>query len=152
ILQQSRAQTQAHTAVEAASQVDAGVVSVPYVPDVVREQLRDDVRREVMAQAQSEHWAAPNAMPEWTQRITLSGDVRLRSENRFFSGGNDPFVDFNKINHGSPYNLGPNPTDPPWLNTNEDRDFLRIRARLGLNAHVADSVDVGLRVATGSDT
>ena len=65
-----------------------GEVRVPYIPETVRDQIRDDVKGEVMAQAKAEGWAAPNETPEWTKRIRVEGDVRLRNESRFYSGNN----------------------------------------------------------------
>ena len=43
---------------------DSKVVRLPYVPEVVKNEIRDQVKEEVIAQAKAEHWAEPNAMPE----------------------------------------------------------------------------------------
>ncbi|MFX8903218.1 putative porin, partial [Acinetobacter baumannii] len=61
------AQQTATTAAEAAS--PPGTRRVTYVPEIVKKQMRDEIRQEVMARAEKEHWAAPGALPEWTQRI-----------------------------------------------------------------------------------
>jgi hypothetical protein len=53
-------------------------VRVPYIPEIVRRQIRDEVKQEVLQQAKDENWAAPNALPEWTKRFQLYGDFRLR--------------------------------------------------------------------------
>lgn len=63
-----------------AYQTVPGAVVVPYVPEVVRQQIKDELRAEVVQQAKSEGWAAPNALPEWTQRISFYGDLRARAE------------------------------------------------------------------------
>ena len=54
-----------------------GVIRVPYVPQVVRDQIRDEVKQDVMAQAKSEGWASPGARPDWINHIQWSGDFRL---------------------------------------------------------------------------
>ena len=45
-----------------------------------------------MAQAKSEGWAAPNEVAEWTKRIKVTGDMRVRSESRFYSERNSDIV------------------------------------------------------------
>lgn len=131
-----------------------GTVRVQYVPEMVRKQIRDEVRTEVMAQAKREGWATPNAIPDWTQRLKLSGDIRLRYEGDYLESGNDPgngeFPNFNAINTGSPYDVSDaNPNFAPQLNVDQDRERLRLRARLGVAAALGDGFSTGLRVATG---
>src|ERR1700730_11820428 len=73
------AQRSAATATSAASggvALEAGDVRVPYVPQSVRDGIRDELRQDVMAQARSEGWAAPNEVAEWTKRGKGTGDVR----------------------------------------------------------------------------
>ncbi|TKW76886.1 MAG: hypothetical protein DI543_18600, partial [Bradyrhizobium icense] len=72
------AQKTATTAAEAAS--PPGTKRVTYVPEIVKKQLREEIKQEVMAKAEKEHWAAPGTLPEWTQRIRFTGDVRVRYE------------------------------------------------------------------------
>ncbi|WP_066266570.1 putative porin [Hydrogenophaga palleronii] len=134
---------------------EAGDVRVPYIPQTVRDQIRDDIKGEVMAQAKSEGWAAPNETPEWTQRIRFEGDVRVRNESRLFSAGNsNEVVDYAAINKGSGYDVNLNTTAglPPLLNTRQDRKLLwRARARIGLAAEISDNTHAGVRLATGGD-
>ena len=59
-------------------------VRVPYVPEVVKDQMRDEIKQDVMAQAKAEHWAAPNAIPDWVPRFRFTGDIRVRYEGDFF--------------------------------------------------------------------
>ncbi|EIP96895.1 hypothetical protein OpiT1DRAFT_01322 [Opitutaceae bacterium TAV1] len=129
---------------------------VIYVPEVVKQQLREDIKQEVMKQARDENWAAPRAIPEWTQRFRLSGDLRFRYEGDFFPSGNaadGSFPDFNAINRGSPYDVSDsNPDYPPQLNADQDRERLRLRARLALDADLGESFTAGLRLATGNDS
>ena len=67
-----------------AAVAQAGDVRVPYIPQTVRDQIRDEVKAEVMTQAK-ENWAQPNTFPDWVSRITVEGDVRVRDESRLYS-------------------------------------------------------------------
>ena len=86
-----------------------GDVRVPYIPQTVRDQIRDEVKAEVMVQAKEENWAQPNTFPDWVSRITIDGDVRVRDESRLYSGNNsNEIVDFAKLNAKGPYDLNRN--------------------------------------------
>jgi hypothetical protein len=99
------ADKRASTAADAAS--PPGTKRVTYVPEIVRQQLRDDLKKEVMEKAQKEGWASPGLYPEWAQRIRFYGDVRVRYEGDFFPRGNAVgfFPNFNAINSGSPFDV-----------------------------------------------
>jgi hypothetical protein len=140
----------------AAPATPAGQIRVTYVPQFVRKQIADQVRAQVLDQAQEEGWAAPNALPEWTKRIKLFGDVRVRYEDDLFDKNNyNQFVNFNSINTGSPFDANAyangTGTPPPFLNTNQDRDRFRLRARFGLLADIDDWVSATIMVGTGQD-
>lgn len=164
----AQAQTEAMAAAQTARQVASaatpaaggpkvqpGDVRVPYISASVRDQIRDEVKGEIMAQAKSEGWAAPNETPEWTKRIRIEGDMRVRGESRFYSDNNtNTQIDWKTINAGSGYDINSNSNValPQLLNTNKDRaNQLRIRARLGVLADISESTSAGIRLATGSD-
>lgn len=129
-----------------------GQVRVTYVPEVVRNQIKDELRQEVVAQARTEHWAEPGKLPEWLDRISWAGDMRVRDEFHYYDKGNaSPVVNFAQLNRTGPYDLnGANP--PPLLNTLENRtNSLRIRARLGVNLDLGEGVTGGIRIASGDD-
>ena len=134
---------------------EPGEVRVPYVPQTVRDQIRDEIKTEVMAQARSEGWAAPNETPEWSKRIRVTGDVRLRNESRYHAGGNsNELIDYAAINGGSGFDVNNNTNQafPPLLNTRQDRkNQWRARARIGVEADISESTQAGVRLATGSD-
>ena len=117
-----------------AAVAQAGDVRVPYIPQTVRDQIRDEVKAEVMTQAKEENWAQPNTFPDWVSRITVEGDVRVRDESRLYSGSNsNEITDFARMNAKGPYDVNPQGGNsyPPMLNTREDRrNQLRVRARL----------------------
>lgn len=148
------AEKAAATATEAVS--PPGTKRVTYVPEIVKKQLRDEIRAEVMAKAEKENWASPGKYPEWAQRIRFYGDVRVRYEGDHFPAGNGPLQNFNAINTGSPFledNFNAvNPYLPPTYNTTQDRNRFRFRARLGADVDLYDGFTAGLRIATGENS
>jgi hypothetical protein len=133
-----------------------GTKHVTYVPEIVKRQLREEIKQEVMAKAHKENWASPGAYPEWARRIRFSGDVRVRYQGSFFPTGNDPTnaINFNSINTGSPYDIS-NDTNPaywPTYNTSQDRHQARLRGRLGMDADLLNGFSAGLRIATGENS
>ncbi|MBV6665353.1 putative porin [Pseudomonas yamanorum] len=152
--QQAR-QASTSTAVAAGPTAAPGDVRVQYVPAAVRDQIRDQVKAEVMATAKQENWAQPNTFPDWVSRISFDGDIRLRDESRYFSGNNsNEIVDYAKLNQNGPYDVNKNTNTqlPPLLNTREDRENLfRLRARLGMKAVISPEWTAGIRLGTGND-
>lgn len=141
-------------AAAAASASPPGVKHVTYVPEVVKRQLRDDIKKEVMAQAEKENWASPGQFPEWATRIRFYGDMRLRYRGIFYPPGNDQInpVNFNAINTGAPYNVSQNYAYYwPTYDVTEDRSQFRFRGRLGMIADLHEGFTVGLRFAGGEN-
>lgn len=135
-------------AAEAAQQPD-NAVRVPYIPEIVKDEIRERIKQDVLAQARQERWGDPGALPDWIARIKLEGDVRLRYQGDFFQSDNYPFIpNYLAINSAGDSSK----TSTPFLNATEDRNRLRLRARLGVLATVADGVSVGMRLSTGSST
>jgi hypothetical protein len=132
-----------------------GVVRVPYVPEIVKNQIRDEVKEDVLKQAKNENWAQPEAVPAWTKRITWMGDFRFRDEFDLYSKTNDnELIDYATLNSSGPIDINSdtNPNAIPLLNTTQNRiDQLSLRLHLGMIANVADGVLVGVRIATGKD-
>lgn len=134
----------------------SGEIRVTYVPQFIRKQIADEVRAQVMGEAQQEGWAAPDALPEWTKRFKLYGDMRVRYERDTFDQGNfNQFVNFAAINNGSAFdfdNYGAGQAAaPPFLNTTEGRDRERVRARIGVEALIDDGLTANIRFGTGAD-
>ena len=129
-------------------------VRVPYIPEIVRKQIRDEVKQEVLQEAKAENWAAPNQIPDWTQKIRISGDFRARYEWDIFDKRNSAFFpNFAELNAGAPFDLNNSAgTLPPLLDTTQDRQRMRERFRLGIDADIDDSFQAGLRLATGNTT
>lgn len=119
-------------------------VRVQYVPEHVKKQLRDEIREEVMAKAQSEGWATPGSLPDWLDRIAWEGDLRLRYEMNSFPEGNADVLTLNDFYDQDPGNTS-------IANSTEDRNRFRVRARLGAKMRLADWLDAGIRMTTGND-
>jgi hypothetical protein len=147
--------------------------TITYIPEVVRNQMRDQIQQELLAQAREEKWSEKVA-PDWTSKFRLFGDIRVRSENTMFpetkyltndngdyildSDGNKQiiagninsgaFPNFNSINTGAPWDeMGI--TEPAMHNVDQDRHRTRLRARVGTDVSLGDGFNAGVRIATG---
>lgn len=155
---QQVAQAKASGAKEA---VPADEVRVAYVPDFVKDEIRQQVRSElreevvgdVMQKAKSEQWGLPNALPEWTRRFKLSGDIRLRNQNEYQGQDNQDYsnslvyLDGQTINDQGGFSSAG--LDRVYNTTNERQRF-RERLRLGIDANITDGMNAGVRLATGN--
>jgi len=132
---------------------DDDTVHVAYVPDVVKNQIRDEVKADVMKQAEDEHWAAPDTTPDWVHRFHVTGDIRVRFEGDYYPDGNatGQLVNFAAINNGSPFNINASPLIPPTYNNDQERDRFRLRARIGAEVDLGAGFTAGLRIGTGAD-
>ena len=142
--------------------VPADEVRVTYVPDFVKDEIRQQVRSElreevvsdVMQKAKKEQWGLPNALPEWTRKFKLSGDLRLREQSEFMAsdntqlGSHSPYYNWMAINDRAGAEV--QPADAAYLNTSIDRNRLRERLRLGFDVDVAEGLTAGIRLATGN--
>jgi hypothetical protein len=120
--------------------VQPGVVRVPYVPEAVMREIKEEIRQEVLAQARGERWGDPGALPEWLNRISWDGDFRLRYERDSFPPGNTPPASYNPIG----LNLISDTTDT--------HSYMRIQARLGMKAKISDYTIAAFRITTGTTT
>lgn len=157
-----QAQTEA-IAVQQAAAAQADIAALPpppsedemrvtYIPEVVKNNMRDQIKQELMAAAREEKWSEKK-YPEWTERFRPFGDFRLRFQGDYFPGGNanaGQFPNFNAINTGSPYDVSrSNPNFAPQYNVDEDRERVRLRARIGTDIMLGNGFNSGIRIATG---
>jgi hypothetical protein len=153
------AQEKAAADAAALAKADEGAVRVPYVPQIVKdeiskqvaESLKPAVVADVVKEAKAEKWGVPGAMPDWLSRVRVTGDVRLRAEDILFSRDNleNFYIDFFTVNsRGGVAKAGP----AAFLNVSEDRLRLRARARFGVEADLSSSFKAGIRLATGNTT
>lgn len=120
-----------------------GTVRVPYIPEFVRKEIKDELRAELSAQAQREGWAGPGAVPEWVRGLKWDGDLRVRYQYDNFADDNAAAISINETNRTRSLSL---------LNTSEDRQRMRVRARLGLTSTIDENWAAGVRLTTGSST
>jgi hypothetical protein len=128
-------------------------VRVPYVPQVVRQEITNEVKADVLKQAQAENWASPRAIPDWVGRWRFTADIRTRYEGDFFPNTNDAtgaFPNFNSINTGSPFDVAGTEFSPQY-DVNQDRERFRIRARIGADVDLQEGFSAGIRLASGQD-
>lgn len=159
---QAKAQAQkTEPAQAAASDAEAGkpVIRVPYIPESVRNQIRDQVKEEVVAQAQAERWGVPNAAGAWTNRIKIDGDFRFRYQADRQSKSNTPGATYLGAEVANDNGLSRAPDFAAYnsnlfatASTQDDRSRERVRLRLNVTGKVTDEVGVGVRLATGSAT
>lgn len=115
-----------------------GVVRVPYIPESLKYEMTETIKREVLAQARGERWGDPGSLPGWLSRISFDGDFRLRYQRDGFPEGN----------------VTPAVYNPAGLslisNTTDTHQYMRVQARLGMKAKVSDSTYTAFRLSTGT--
>lgn len=120
-----------------AKQPDEKSVRVQYVPEHVKKEMREELKKEVMTEL---NYKAGErlAMPSWIDRFAFNGDIRLRYQNDSFGDNNAPLSAFqNEFRNAD------------VLNSSEERRRLRVRTRLGTDVKVNDWLNGGLRFTTG---
>jgi hypothetical protein len=117
-------------------------VRVPFIPEVVKRELREEIRKEVIAQAKAERWVSPTAMPDWLSGIKVSGDVRMRlqSDRLRTTAAPAEYFDNDFV------------TNFAGLRNVENQNRARIRARLAVDAEINEKVQAGVRISTGNLT
>lgn len=117
-----------------------GVVRVPYIPETLKNEMKETIKNEVLAQARGERWGDPGSLPGWLSRISFDGDFRLRYQRDSFPEGN----------------VSPAVYNPAGLslisNTTDTHSYSRVQARLGMKAKVSDSTYTAFRFSTGTTT
>jgi hypothetical protein len=140
------------------AKADEGAVHVPYVPQIVKDEISKQVAQEVkpavvadvVKEAKAEQWGVPGALPEWLSRVRVFGDVTVRAQGDLYSKDNEPnsILDFNAINNAG----GLTKAQFPFLNTTQDRDRMRLRARFGVEGTLSPNLRAYIRLASGSLT
>jgi hypothetical protein len=148
----------ADVAAAAAEQQKAeeGAVRVPYVPQVVKEEIRKEVAADLAPTVQQDVKVQlgsadtlRSVLPEWVERMRWTADVRARGEGDDFGKNNatNTYLDFNAVNaKGGISKAG----IAGLLNTTDDRDRLRVRLRFGFDSDLGSGWSAGMRIATGS--
>lgn len=134
----------ANTVESVDAEIDKKMVRVQYVPDIVKKEMKEDIKNEVMETLNYKK-GERLGIPEWIDRITWHGDMRLRYERQLFSDSNPGTLAFNTAN-----NLGNIGDDFGLANTTEDRNRTRLRLRFGFDANINDWLKGGVRLTTGA--
>lgn len=135
------------TAAESGTRRKRGqTIRVPYLPETVKNEIRDQLRQEVLAQAKSERWAEPGTLPEWLDRIVWEGDLRLRYQGEYFQPGN---VDIQTYRQLAEPDLAAGQAGA-LPDTQSDRGLYRMRMRLGMLAKISETFGAGFRIASGT--
>jgi hypothetical protein len=151
------AQDKAAVSASAAAKADEGAVRVPYVPQIVKdeiakqvaEQVKPGVVADVVQEAKTEKWGVPGALADWLTRTRISGTVTLREEDILFDKNNvqNTYLNFFNVNNaGGISKAGLN----AFLNVSEDRARFRGRARFAVDSDITDSITAGMRITTGN--
>ncbi len=161
MIQDAKAKAQAEVAAneareKAQAEADKGAVRVPYVPQIVKDEIGKQVAAEIAPSVKQEVAAAVSSpetmhsvLPEWVWLMNWTGDVRLRGEADNYGRDNPPFtyLDFNEVNAAG----GIVPAGAKaYLDTTEDVDRLRVRVRFGFDTQLGDGWSTGVRLSTGS--
>lgn len=141
---------------EAEEKADAGAIRVPYVPEIVKEEIRKQVlaeltpavTKDVIEQAASTD-ALARALPDWVRRMRWTGDVRLRGQSDSFAPDNftNYYLDFLSVNDRGGLTRAGNAA---LINVTEDRQRLRARLRLGVEVELGWGWSAAARLASGT--
>jgi len=135
---------QVSTVTPPAAEAPKPVVRVPYLPQSVKDEMREEVRQEIVAQARAERWGTPGSFPDWISRINVSGDMRIRYQREEFPNTNPAPQVVDAI-----YQL-PLGTTKDTLTSRQQEV---VRARLGFEAQLGSDFRSQIRlVAVNGDT
>ena len=124
-------------------------VRVPYVPEIIKQEMTKEIRQDVLAQAKRESWGKPGSVPEWAHKIRWEGDFRFRFQNDQFQDDNTPFTpNYLEINRVGDVTKTAN----LFVNATEDRERVRLRARLSMLAEVTQGISAAFRLTTGGSS
>lgn len=158
MVQQAQAQAEqarsADKARKAAAQAEEDeAMRVSYVPEIVKKQMRDELRAQILADLRNGDAKNPLNPPPLDTGVDVFGDIRLRYELVSFPEGNDntgAFPIFNSINTGAPFDTAGLVFSPQY-NTTEERNRYRLRLRLGAEFELDEGWSAGVRFATGEN-
>jgi hypothetical protein len=131
---------------------DPNASRITFIPEVVKSQLRDEIKRDIADDARSGALPLGKPVPEWVSRFRFTADVKVRAEGVNFGSGNDntgSFPNFNAINTGAPFDTS-GTVFSPQLDVDQNRQRMRLQARFGIEADLTEGFSSGIRFATGN--
>lgn len=146
---------------------DEGAIRVPYVPDIVKqeiskqvaEQVRPEVTADVVKEAHDQGWGVPGALPDWVRHTRVTGNVTLRGQSDLYGNQNGTgcppgtiydnctLLNYQAINTAG--GISKAGVDA-FLNVTQDRERMRFRAWLGAVSDLTDSITTGVRISSGA--
>jgi Putative porin len=118
-------------------------VRVPYIPETLKAQIKEDIKLDVLATARDEGWADSRKLPPWLKTFNFEGDIRVREETALLASTNTPASLYRSQVESPAWS-------PDLTNTQINRSRLTLRARFGFTANVSDDVSGALRLSTGT--
>jgi hypothetical protein len=115
------------------------VIRVPYVPQTVKDEMREELKQEVLDKARAEKWGDPGSLPAWMSRFSWYGDVRFRLQREDYASGNATPQSIDQY-----YQLPAGTT----LTTANARNRARLRARLGVETTLDEHFKANVMVVT----
>jgi hypothetical protein len=148
----ARAQSEATVA-----EAEKDAVRVTYVPQVIKDQIatqaasevRKEVAAQVIAQARSERWGVPGALPAWLRNVRFYGDVRFRLEDALYAKDNlqNFYLNFQAINSAGGIGKA---GAAALLNITQDRPRMVSRLRFGGLIDLGSDLKADFRLASGN--
>jgi len=137
------------------------VVRVPYIPESVKTEMREQIKAEVLA-AQNPKNAGSLLLGEPGKKIKFVGDIRVRYERNMMNnntstsgGGLTGNNTTRAVTRGADFSPSSEKINTPTgevFDPTEDTSRERIRVRLGLIGNLSDEFSFGLGISTGSST
>jgi hypothetical protein len=123
------------------------------VKDEIRKEVLSELTPQVTSQVVSEalsNDSLARSLPDWVRRMRWSGDLRLRGQSDTFAADNfaNSYIDVLAVNDKGGFTKA---GVAGFANTTEDRQRLRVRARLGFDVELGYGWTAGARLTTGSN-
>jgi polyhydroxyalkanoate synthesis regulator phasin len=150
---QALAQQSGMSAVEASRREMEADLRVTHIPAPVREQITEEIRRELAGRIGGGENKPPPGLPALLAKLRPEGEIRFRYEADLYPEGNDntgAFPNFNAINTSQPFQINGTQFAPQW-NTDQNRNRYRMLVRLGTGIELGDNVSAGVRLASGDN-
>jgi hypothetical protein len=140
----------ANAATLASAAAAAPAVRVQYMPESVKNEIREQLRQEVLAQAKEERWANPNIVPSWVSNVSMHGDVLVRDQFDNYARENAVPSAYYQYAGATTRNAALADSGLSSGNTTNDLNRMRLRARLGFDIKASSDSSAEVRIVTGS--
>jgi hypothetical protein len=129
---------------------EENAVRVPYVPQIVKDEISQQVAAEVKPVVEADLQKQNRALPDWLARVSVFGDVTVRGQADWYPSDNslNELLNYNNVNAAG----GITKAAFPFMDTTYDLYELRVRARLGAEADLTDNLRAYIRLSSGSLT